>query len=392
MYLQIAKNDYRSAAPPIAGANGYFYKNRTPPQRSETAEFEPAGISLPVLATANDLREVVKFFKHKPHGVSVIEMSSAEPRRVFEARKIAAYEFWGILTRADERFRLTALGEELAKNTEAECAIHRRILRGVPAYESAVRWIFEQGLKIATFREVADFWTFSGENLDLSPQNEENIEAVIVSFFSLCHAAELGTATVGKRGQPARLSVRLDQLSAFLDASSAESPENAAEPSKVFTRKSVLRFDPENVESSGERIATVYISAGRCESETANLCAALELADFASLTFGDGGFENGFLPRARRDALKQCQAAIFLLDDADCRARANGEIALICERVTEISVAEALFGGERVILLWTGAAEMPEAVRAAGFNTLGGDVADWASNIKLVKCLKSLKI
>ena len=386
MYLQIAKNDYRSDAPPIE-TNEYFYKNRTNPRRSVAAGIEHSGISLPILATANDLREVVKFFKHKPHGVSVIEMSSAEPRRVFEARKIAAYEFWGILTRADERFRLTALGEELAKNTEAECAIHRRILRGVPAYRSAVRWIFEQGLKIATFREVADFWTFSGENLDLSPQNEENIEAVIVSFFSLCHAAELGTATVGKRGQPARLSVRLDQLSAFLDASPDESPENAAPPSTVFSREKVLRFE----RSGDEKIATVYISAGRRESETANLRAALELADFASLTFGAGEFENGFLSRARRDAMKQCQAAVFLLDEADCRARANGEIALVCERVTEISVAEALFAGERVILLWNGAAEMPEAVRAAGFTTLEGDVADWASSVKLVKCLKNLK-
>src|SRR5215203_5557557 len=73
-------------------------------------------------------------------------------------------------------------------------------------------------LKIATYLDVANFWQLSGVDLDLSPQIGENIEAVIVSFFSLCHAAELGTATVGKRGQPARLSVRLDQLKAFLDS------------------------------------------------------------------------------------------------------------------------------------------------------------------------------
>ncbi len=384
MYLQITKNEYRNNAPPIGSANDYFYKNRTDSSRSEVAEFEPAGVSLPVLATANDLREVVKFLKHKPHGASTVEMSSAEPRRVFESRKIAAYEFWGVLTRSDERFRLTALGEELAKNTEAECAIHRRILRGVPAYASAVEWIFGQGLKIATFTDVANFWALSGENLDLSSQNEQNIEAAIVSFFSLCHAAELGTATVGKRGQPARLSVRLDQISAFLDAS-AEGKESVAPRQPVFTREKVIRFD----QNAGEKIATIYISAGRRERESANLCAALELADFGHITFGAGEFENGFLPLARRAAIKQCQAAVFLLDDEDCREE-NGEMTLCCDRVTEISVAEALFG-ERVVLLWNSPREIPEVFRAAGFNALGGDVSDWASNVKLVKYLKSLK-
>lgn len=386
MYLQTAKNEYRSAAPPI-GVNEYFYKNRTDSGIcAEDADFEPAGsgVSLPVLATANDLREVVKFLKHKPHGVSTVEMSNAEPRRVFEARKIAAYEFWGILTRTDERFRLTSLGLELAKNTEAECAIHRRILRGVPAYARAVEWIFGQGLKIATYHEVANFWALSGESLDLSPQNEANIEAVIVSFFSLCHAAELGTATVGKRGQPARLSVRLDQMTAFLDPS-AEGDEIAAPP-PVFTRESVFRFE----QKAGETIATVYISAGRGEQESVNLCAALELADFGHITFGAGEFENGFLPPARRAAMRQCQAAVFLLGDEDCREQ-DGEITLRCDRVTEISVAEALFGGERVILLWNSPREMPQSFRAAGFNALRGDVADWSSNVKLVKCLKSLK-
>ncbi len=382
MYLQIAKNDYRGSAPP--GTNDYFYKNGSDIHVSEGAEFEAAnGVRLPILATANDLREVVKFFKHKPNGVSVIEMTNAEPRRVFDARKIAAYEFWGILARQDERFQLTALGEELAKNTEAECGIHRRILRVVPAYRRAVEWIHGQGLKIATYLDVANFWQLSGEDLSLSPQMDENIEAVIVSFFSICHAAELGTATVGKRGQPARLSVRLDQMKAFLEA-----PGEAGEiaPEAVFTQKSVFRFD----KIAGENIATVYISAGRREQASVNLRAALELADFGSIAFGTGEFENGFLPLSQRAAMKQCQAAVFLLDEQDCREQEDGRIMLRCDRVTEISVAQALFG-DRVILLWNSTGKMPAVFGQSGFNAMSGDVADWESNVRLVKCLKSLK-
>jgi hypothetical protein len=382
MYLQIAKNGYRNTAPPVAG-NDYFYKNQSEIHISEGAEFDSAaGVNLPILATANDLREVVKFFKHKPNGVSTIEMTNAEPRRVFDARKIAAYEFWGIISRGNERFQLTALGEELAKNTEAECEIHRRILRSVAAYRLAVEWIYGKNLKIATYLDVANFWQMSGGDLELSPQTGENIESVIVSFFSLCHAAELGTATVGKRGQPARLSIKLDQMKAFLDAP-VESFETASPA--VINRQSVYQFD----RIAGENIATVYISAGKRMRESVNLRAALELADFGSIAFGAENFENGFLPLPNRAAMKQCQAAIFLLDEKDCRAQ-DGRIMLRCDRVTEISVAQALFG-ERVILLWNGSGQLPAFFGQSGFNAMNGDVTDWESNVRLVKCLKSLK-
>ncbi len=382
MYLQIAKNGYRNNAPPIVN-NDYFYKGQSAIHISEGAEFDSAnGVSLPILATANDLREVVKFFKHKPNGVSTIEITNAEPRRVFDARKIAAYEFWGIISRDNERFQLTALGEELAKNTEAECEIHRRILRVVAAYRRAVEWIYGKNLKIATYLDVANFWQLSGGDLDLSPRNDENIESVIVSFFSLCHAAELGTATVGKRGQPARLSVRLDQMKAFLDA-----PVEASETLSptVFNRQSI--YQPDKI--AGENVSSVYISAGKRMRESANLRAALELADFGSIAFGAENFENGFLPLSNRAAMKQCQAAIFLLDEQDCRAQ-DGKIMLRCDRVTEISVAQALFG-ERVILLWNSNEQMPTVFGQSGFNAMNGNVTDWESNVKLVKCLKSLK-
>lgn len=383
MYLQISKNGYQPDAPPIVSSTEYFYKGQPEIHVSEGAEFENAQeVSLPILATANDLREVVKFFKHKPNGVSVIEMTNAEPRRVFDARKIAAYEFWGIISHADERFLLTPLGEELAKNTEAECEIHRRILRSVPAYLRAVEWIYRQNMKIATYLDVANFWQLSGGELGLSRQNDENIEAVIVSLFSLCHAAELGTATVGKRGQPARLSIRLDQIKAFLDAP-IESVEFV--PQTVFNRPSVYQFD----KISSENVNRVYISAGSREHESENLRAALELADFESIAFGIGIYENGFLPLAQRAAMKQCQAAIFLLDEKDCREQ-DGKIMLRCDRVTEISIAQALFN-ERVIVLWNSNENPPKVFNQTGFNVFNGDVADWESNVKLVRCLKSLK-
>ena len=106
--------------------------------------------SLPILATGNDIREVVRFLKNKPTGVTFIEAMNAEPRRVFDARKIAAYEFWGIVERSGERLRLSDLGQELAETIKPECEIHRRILRSIPTYLGALNTFYEQRLKIVT--------------------------------------------------------------------------------------------------------------------------------------------------------------------------------------------------------------------------------------------------
>ncbi|MBS1797983.1 MAG: hypothetical protein JSS81_29455 [Acidobacteria bacterium] len=379
MYLQTTKNAYQTEPPPVS--NDYFYRGQTGDRLAAGAEFETAaGVDLPILATANDLREAVKFFKHKPQGVSAIELTSAEPRRVFETRKLAAYEFWGVIGRAGERFLLTALGEEMAKNTEAECLIHRRILRAVEAYRQALEWIAARRLQIATYLDVAQFWQQAGDALELSAQTDENIEAVIVSFFSLCHAAELGTATVGKRGQPARLSVSLDRLRAFLDA-----PDEQFETMTpaVVSRPAVYPFE----KMAGENIRRVYIAAGARAPQ--NLRAALELADFESVAFAAGKFANGFLPADRRAAMRDCQAAVFLLDEGDL-CPDSPTPALRCDRVTEISVAEALFG-ERLLVYWNGREAVPPLFAAAGFQTIGGDALDWESNVRLVRALKSLK-
>src|SRR5215204_2406411 len=76
---------------------------------------EPKAATLPVLATPGDLREAVQYLKRKPTGVSVVEALADARRRVFEPRKVAAYESWGVVARRGERLLLTRLGREFAR-------------------------------------------------------------------------------------------------------------------------------------------------------------------------------------------------------------------------------------------------------------------------------------
>src|SRR5215216_5458649 len=113
MHLQIAQKNFRPRSTLPINSNDYLYEDDSDAEnfRDEYIEASESEINLPILATANDLREVVKFFKYKPNGVSVVEVMNAEPRRVFDARKIAAYEFWGIISHSEDRLQLTPLGE-----------------------------------------------------------------------------------------------------------------------------------------------------------------------------------------------------------------------------------------------------------------------------------------
>ena len=389
MDLRINKFSYHSAFPlPLrstenTGKNIPFVNTLEEKKtRSENTTVKQSEINLPILATANDLREAVRFLKNKPNGVSVVEIMNAEPRRVFDARKIAAYEFWGIIKRDQERLQLTALGEELAKNTEAECEINRRILRSISAYLSAIEWIYRQKIKIATFYDVADFWRQSTSKISLSDDSESNIESVMVSFFSLCHTAELGTATVGKRGQPARLSVNLEQIHLFLK-SSVEIGNNyrtsLTTPQKIYSLDTL----------QNENTDCVYISSENQSEAVENLSAALELADFFNLTYIVKPLSHELLPPSQLVAMKQCQDAIFLLDEKDC-INQKGTLVLRCERITELSVAQALFG-ERIIVLWQSREMPPDSLRQSGINIFVSENLDWEMNVKLVKHLKNLK-
>ena len=74
-----------------------------------TAEAVPEAEGLPMLATAGDVREVVRLLKRKAGGITIIEGMDAI-KRVFDPRKVAAYEYWGLVTRKGDRLSLSALG------------------------------------------------------------------------------------------------------------------------------------------------------------------------------------------------------------------------------------------------------------------------------------------
>ncbi len=345
-----------------------------------------ADIHLPILATGNDIREVVRFLKNKPTGVTFIEAMSAEPRRVFDARKIAAYEFWGVVERSGERIRLAGLGLKLAERIKPECEIHREILRSIPAYVGALRSSFNLGLDIITRVDVVKYWNDEHPELNLYRHDEKSLEAIGVSFFSVCHAAELGTLTIGKRGQPARLRIERDELVDFLE----NRPDDAtSSPVRWPTQK---KNHPTTSVARGEN-GRIYLATaqGARSDSLKHIETALELADFQEIVFGQMASGGDFVSQSELEAIHRCRAAVFLLDADDAVANKNGELELRGIRLAEISVAMAILE-QRVVVLWDGLdAPPPASLLQTNLHILTGKKADWDSGVRLVKLLKILR-
>lgn len=336
--------------------------------------------SLPILATANDAREVVRFLKKRQNGVTVVEAMNSEPKRIFDARKVAAYAFWGIIYHENERLTLTPLGRELADALEPECRMHRDILHRVPAYRIALKCIFDEGLDIATHLDVLRHWSELPYITGVERGNAQDLEAAVVCFFSICHAAELGTSTVGKRGQPARLRVEMDELEAFL----SEDYEAAAVPA-IRKREPIARIRPQ----PGMSIRKVLVSISGSRSEIGHLISLLGLAGFKSCAVDHADLDNGLLPSSELSEMQQCQAGIFVISPKDCVKQKDGTHTLRHEWITKISVAAALFDW-RVLLFWNGKLPPPEELTDSGLKIVSSEDLDWEASVELVSQVKEL--
>ena len=385
MSLQIqGRSDHAPPARlrPLAGS----FVRRLPPLtfQEEIIETE-SGMrpgTLPVLATANDAREVVRFLRKRPNGVTTVEWMNAEPKRIFDARKVAAYEFWGIVQRENERLTLTQLGQSLADALEPECRLHRDILHRVPAYHAAIRNIYDEGLDIATHPDVLRCWSELRSTALLESDNAQDMEAAVVCFFSLCHAAELGTATVGKRGQPARLRVDMEQVARFL----SEEADPAAAVPAVRKRETPSRFS-----FAGNAITKVLISTGGIGRSVDHLDSLLSLAGFESRAIDCSYLDNGLLPNDELSEMQQCQAGIFVIGPNNCTKRKDGTYSLRHEWITKISVAAALFDW-RIVVFWNGKLPPPDEVSSCGIRLVSSEDLDWEACLGMVSHLKELTL
>jgi hypothetical protein len=316
--------------------------------------------TLPVLATATDVREAIRFLKHHPEGITTAQAMDAFRKRIFDARKVSAYEFWKILLRNGERLKLTPLGWELAQCLNPEAEIYRTVLNNTPAYHTGLEWIHEQDLELVTHLDIGEFWRAHHPHV-LQSDTEEQLEAYAASFFNICHAAEVGTLTVGRKGQPTRLHIYAHELDAYLNGR----PPVVAASDEIVVRK------------ASSHAARVFISHAATASLVKHITNGLELAD---LEFERVDRTERWSIDKTLAVIKRCEAGVIVITEDDI-----DELLLI-----QIGAAMVQFE-RRLLFVMKKGVSLPLEIGGVQRIEVEDDIT-WEMGLELMRALKRLKV
>ena len=290
----------------------------------------PHTLSLPLSATANDLRGVVQYLRKRPEGVTWGEATDAIKRHVFEPAKINAYISLGVVARSGDRLKLDSLGWQLARALEPELRAFRVMLDQTEPYRTVLNWAHQQEVEVLTHTEVASYWhDFCPEVLGIN--TTQMIESGVGCFFQLCQAAALGTHIMGKKGQPTRLRLDRDELMSFLVLN--QSPEEES-------------HGPARAVASSNEAMQVYVSASTTAQKIARqVQTALDLADINCVVVERPAANSMFVSQGKE--MRSCDAGIIILTQED---RNTEQCGLKSGLRIEIGAAHVLYD-ERLILL-----------------------------------------
>lgn len=192
-------------------------------------------MGLPILTTGDDVKAIVDYLRTKPTGATLAESKAVVKKQVLDGRKLSAYQSWGVITREGDKLKLSTLGWELARKTKSEEDFFKEIVDSLVPYRSVLEWAYHQQLDTITNVDVAAHW-HEHHPESTGTDNENTIKDQAVCFFRLCEAAGLGSVTIGRKGQPTRLSIDRGSLKSYIESGPSAPPwretvEEIEEPS-----------------------------------------------------------------------------------------------------------------------------------------------------------------
>lgn len=349
-------------------------------------------VSLAVMATASDVRDAVQYLKRQPEGLTSVEELDAPGRRIFDPRKIIAYELWGILFRIDSRLKLTPLGWDLARSLTPEVQIFRSMMSHIRPYYSVLEYMFRKKLAVVTYLDALEYWLQNyPETLDKG--DEKTLEASVLSFFHLCHAADLGVLTLGRKGQPARLRIHQEELSAFILSEKPtvtfDAPQDTGRPERkpAAVGGGVLQIAP----SSTSKKLRLLISHNSKPNIAHFLEEMLGLIGIESDIIERQSSRSLPLPENTIRAMRRCAAALIIVSGEDFSENQQGEVAINPGVLVEIGAALVHFD-HRVELLWDQQEPLPASLSGLSYNGFEGEsLTSLEMGLRLIKTVKGFE-
>ncbi|HYE74965.1 MAG TPA: TIR domain-containing protein [Blastocatellia bacterium] len=358
------------------------------------AEDEKASSSLPLLATASDVREIVKFLRKKPGGVTLVEAIDAIKKPTLDPRKMTAYEYWGLIARQGDRIRLSQRGWDFAHKLEPETQAFRELLRNTDLYYAALIWLRETEAELVTDSDLAEYWQ-RHHSTKLETTNEKIVKANVACFFHLCQAAEFGNLTIGKRGQPTRLRVDQDELKYYLALCSNETEASqnvtVSEPQPLASRQVIKLPVTNSMPATQANRPRVFISCAEGINTATQISAILELAEIQTEVYERKVSFSPLLSNEVLNAMRACDAAIVFITPNDGSESQDGEVALNQSVLHQINAALALYG-EQVTLIYTDGLKPTGELQAITHFVFDEGELSLEKGVEIAKVVKSFSL
>lgn len=363
-------------------------------------------MALPILTTAEDVRDLVKYLKTKPTGATLAEARAAIKKTVLDPRKLSAYSLWNFVTKDGDRFKLTPLGWEFARKPEIEKDVFRRVIDSIRPYKSVLEYSYHQKLGSITNVDVAAHWHEHHKEA-LGTDNEGTIKNMAVCFFHLAQAAGLGKFFMGRRGQPTRLNLDQEQLGQYIEAGPSTPPWTAKSDEAIASVPADTEAEaaPENLHSVGasdvpepppaltpSRAPGVrcFISHGSNMELVEQVQTMLGLADIESEVAVKEETSAIPVPEKVFSAMRRCTAGIIVVSVDEGRKDEKSNYTINENVLIEIGAAFLLYE-KRVVLLWDKRLKVPSNLQGLYRCEFQGNELSWSAGMKLMKAIRGFK-
>lgn len=173
-------------------------------------------MQLPIMASPEDVLQVVKFLSTKVSGSTIDDAKAAIDRKLLDARKVNAYITWGFIQRDGDKLKQTELGKKLSKTDSLEEIeqLYRNVINSIEPYAGAIEWFFYKKQVSITNVEIAEYW-HDTKKYEMENENDNTLKDRAVCFFKVCEAAGFGKLLIGRRGQSTRLEINNTEITSF---------------------------------------------------------------------------------------------------------------------------------------------------------------------------------
>ncbi len=361
-------------------------------------------MALPVITTADDVVAVVDYLKNKPTGATLSEAQAVVKKQVLDGRKLNAYQAWGIVSRDGDRLKLTPRGWALSRSKPGDQAdVFREIADSLVPYRSVLEWIHHQGMATVTNVDVAAQWHEHHAEA-LGTDNANTIKDNAVCFFHICEAAGLGKMTMGRKGNPTRLSVDRDALRKHIEEGPSAPPwvgngsavvPNASEEIQeegVSVETPVGSVPPPEIEQSAAVVQAmrVFISHGGNMQIVEQVETMLGLADMRGEVAEKEETPAIPVPEKVLSAMRRCQAGIIVVSVEESKKDHEGNYRLNENVLIEIGSAFVLYD-KKVVLVWDKRLSIPSNLQGLYRCEYEGDELSWTAGMKLIKAIQGFK-